>query len=288
MPRLGIVGIENSHADHFIRHLNSEQRFGDSRVVAIVRGEDSRVATLTARARLQVVESPADLVGLVDAAIVCSRDGSLHPQQAEPLLAAGLPVFIDKPLAASRAAAEALLARGNDAGVPVVSASAVRFTPQVAELQAARARTGIFQAVAVSGPADPASPYAGIFFYGIHTVETALLLAGAADRQPDLAGLTVQQQGAAIVATVEIGGVLVTMRFVTPDEQGQVPFHAAVFGRHGSAAADLTLGPDYNLPLLERFLATLAGRPTDLGSLSLLTPVAVTERIGAALQEAGR
>jgi predicted dehydrogenase len=284
MPRLGIIGIENSHTDHFIRHLNQEQRFDDSRVVAIVRGEDARVETLTAADPLQVVDSPAELVDLVDAAIVCSRDGSLHPQQAEPLLAAGKPVLIDKPLATSLEAAEALLRRSAEASVQPLSASAVRFTPQVEELLAARERTGLFHAVSVTGPADPTSPYAGIFFYGIHTVETALLLAGAGDRQPNLDDLVVRQQDAVIVAMLEIGGVLVTMRFVAPDEHGQVPFHAAVYGRHGSLAKDLILGPDYNLPLLERFMTILGGGSADVGGLSLLTPVAVTERIGAVLR----
>ncbi|GAA3116826.1 putative dehydrogenase [Kribbella aluminosa] len=286
MCRVGIIGIENSHTDHFLRHLNEEQRFPGARVTAIVRGDADRVDQLRSRGPLEVLDSPKDLAGVVDAAIVCSRDGALHPQQAEPLLQAGIPVLIDKPLATTTAEAEALVAGSARAGAQLLSASAVRFTPEISELTALTDQVGPLQAVSVTGPADPDSPYSGIFFYGIHTVETALLLAGAADQLPDLERLTVHQEPSAIVATTSVGGVLVTMRFVVPDEHGQVPFHAEVVGRHGSGARDLTLGADYNLPLLTRFMAVVGGEVPQTDGLSLVTPIAVTERIRAQLQQA--
>lgn len=287
MRRIGIIGIENSHTDHFLRHVNGEQLFADTAVTAILRGEPERVAKLAGGDRLEVVDKPAELVGLVDAAIVCSRDGGLHREQAEPLLRAGIPVLIDKPLATTATDARALVETSYTSGALVMSASAVRFTPEVATLVAAEQDTGPYTSIAVSGPADPDSPYAGLFFYGIHVVETAFELLGSSrsfDPAQVTEQLTVQTGPAVVVATAIIDDVVVTLRMVKPDDHGRVPFHAAVFGRHGSVAHDLTLGPDYNLPLLKRFLAALDAGEATADSTGLVVPIAVTERIQGLLR----
>lgn len=279
MRRVGIIGIENSHSNHFLRHLNEDQLFPGSQVTAILRGEDDRVEQLTARAPLDVVDRAEDLVDRVDAAIVCSRDGALHRAQAEPLLRAGVPVLIDKPLATNTADAEALVALSEETGVLLMSASAVRFAPEVAELAAAAETTGPFCSVAVTGPADPASLYSGLFFYGIHTVETAYQLLGGAAATDAAQRLDVHTDPGVITAVTSIGTTTVTLRFVTPDDQGQVPFHAEVVGRHGSLARDLTLGPDYNLPLLKQFIAAIDDERPTADRESLVAPITLTDEI---------
>lgn len=287
MRRVGIIGIENSHTDHFLRHLNGDQVFADTSVTAILRGEPDRVEKLAGDGRLEVVDEPAELIGVVDAAIVCSRDGGLHREQAEPLLRAGIPVLIDKPLATTATDAQALVEASSASGALLMSASAVRFTPEVATLVAAEQDTGPYTSIAVSGPADPDSPYAGVFFYGIHVVETAFELLGSSRSfDPDQATeqLTVQTGAAVVVATTIINDVVVTLRMVKPDDHGRVPFHAAVFGRHGSVAHDLTLGPDYNLPLLKRFLTALDAGEATADSPGLVLPITVTERIHGLLR----
>lgn len=279
MRRVGIIGIENSHTDHFLRHLNDEQRFPGTEATAILRGEDTRVARVTENRSLEIVDDPADLIGHVDAAIVCSRDGGLHRAQAEPLLRAGIPVLVDKPLATGVDDAQALIDAATGSGTQLISASAVRFTPGVSELSTATTDLGPLTAVSVTGPADPASPWAGLFFYGIHVVETAFELVGTDGAAADPDRLAVHQEESVIVATTSIAGVAVTLRFVTPDEHGQVPFSAAVHGRHGSASGDLALGPDYNLPLLERFVAGVDRGEPFVDAANLISPVALTAQI---------
>ncbi len=46
-----------------------------------------------------VVEKPEDVIGQVDAVIIATDDGDNHIKRAAPFVEAGLPVFIDKPLA---------------------------------------------------------------------------------------------------------------------------------------------------------------------------------------------
>ena len=276
MRRIGIIGIENSHTNHFLRHLNLEDRFPQARCTTIVRGTPERVEELTKISELDVVDTPEELVGAVDAAIVCSRDGALHRAQAEPLLRAGIPVLVDKPLAASTADARALVEAGEAGGTTLLSASAVRFTPEVAELKEG---TDGLVAVDVTGPADPDSPYSGIFFYGIHTVETAFELIGQQAPEVELDKITVLRRPSVIVATVPIGGIAVTLRFVTPDDHGNTPFHAATFGRHAGASGNLSLGPDYNLPLLQKFMIISSGESAVDATPDLIGPIALTERI---------
>lgn len=275
MTRIGIVGIENSHVDHFVRFLNAEQRYPGVRVVGLVRGEESRTEVVRAAAGpdAEVVDDSTALVGGIDAAIVCSRDGARHLDDALPLLSAGIPVLVDKPLAATVADAQVLIAAARDHAVPLVSASAVRHAPEVAKLltnlTGPAGRLGERQAVSVAGPADPASEYSGLFFYGIHVVETALELVGDGDFAP----VTARQTGHSILATTIINGAHVTMTFVTADDAGQIPFHAVVTGRHGIESSRLTLGPDYNAPLLATFMDAVSSGTAPADDTTLLRPV---------------
>lgn len=49
-----------------------------------------------------VVARPEEVIGEVDAVIIATDDGSDHTRRARPFVEAGLPVFIDKPLATTR------------------------------------------------------------------------------------------------------------------------------------------------------------------------------------------
>ena len=46
-----------------------------------------------------VVAKPEDVIGKVDAAIISTDDGNDHVRRASPFIEAGLPVFMDKPMA---------------------------------------------------------------------------------------------------------------------------------------------------------------------------------------------
>ncbi|TDE08560.1 Gfo/Idh/MocA family oxidoreductase [Jiangella asiatica] len=282
MTRIGVVGTENSHVDHFVRFLNVEHRHGTARVVALAGGDSERNRVLAKTGGIEtIVVSAADLGGLADAVIISSRDGRTHRVDAVPLLEAGIPVLVDKPLAASVADAEAILAAARRGGVPLVSASALRFVPETAALATAAERIGPLTAVHVTGPADPASPYAGLYFYGVHHVEAALQITGA--RTDASSPVHVQRTGAAVVATTRFGEVHVVLTFVPPSGPDVVPFHATVVGTRGVEAHPLTLGPDYNAPVLDRFLRAVETGTPPADDGALLAPIAVLDAITAEL-----
>lgn len=277
--RLAIVGTENSHAEEIVRALNVKRISPQSRVTALVGEDDARNRELAELGGgLPIVPTSTALLGLVDALIVTNRDGALHRAQAVPFLEAGIPVWVDKPLAASTADAEAIIGAAAAGGAPMTSYSAVRWVPDADRLEEAATGIGEIQAVTVTGPADPDSAHSGIFFYGIHAADLAQRLA------PGVPGpVEVERSGATVVARYRCGGVPVTLQLVTPGDAGRVPFHAEIVGRHGLASRDIELDADYVEPGLRVFLRMLESGVPPLDAEVLLAPITVLEQISAAL-----
>ncbi|MEU8222005.1 Gfo/Idh/MocA family oxidoreductase [Kribbella sp. NPDC048915] len=271
--RVALVGTENSHADHIIEHLNVHPVDGSTRIVALVGPDDERNRKLADAGGIsQLVPTTTDLLGSVDALIVTSRDGALHREHAVPFLEARVPVWVDKPLAASTADARAILDAAQRGGAPVTSYSAVRWVPDADALAAAE--VGELQAVTVTGPADPDSEYSGIFFYGIHAADVAQRLV------PGEPGpVTVERVGSTVVARYRTGDVLVTLQLVKPTGDGRVPFHAEVVGRTGLLSHDIGLSSDYVLPGLKIFLDMLDTGKAPLDDATMLAPITVLEQI---------
>jgi len=282
VKRVGFIGTENSHVQHFIRFLNAERRHPGVTGTALVGGPSERNRALAAEGGIDViVEEPADLLGRVDAAIVSSRDGARHLEHARPLLAAGLPVLVDKPLAASVEDADALLRTAREHDAVLVSCSALRFVPEMAELTAAAPSRGALRHLHVVGPADPDSEYSGLYFYGIHHVEAALEMLG--NPVVDQVAARATRDGDTTVASCRIADVEVTFTFVTPHDDGRVPFHVTAVHTDAVVARELTLGPDYNAPALEEFLGAVASGSPRLSHAQLRTPVVVLDAVTQAL-----
>ena len=80
-------------------------------------------------AGVELVDSIAELLPQVDAVMILSVDGRPHLDQAKPVIAADKPLYIDKPVAATLAEAQAIYALAEEAGVPIFSSSSLRFAP---------------------------------------------------------------------------------------------------------------------------------------------------------------
>ena len=273
--RLAVVGTENSHAEEILRHLNVKRISPRARVAALVGEDDVRNRELAAMGGgLPIVPTPAELLGRVDALIVTNRDGALHRELAVPFLDAGIPVWVDKPLAASTADAEAIIEAAARGGAPTTSYSAVRWVADADVLAVAAGDVGGLQAVTVTGPADPASEYSGIFFYGIHAADLAQRLAPGEPGPVD-----VERVGSTIVARYRCNDVLVTLQLVKPTDTGRVPFHAELIGRTGLVSRDVRLDSEYVVPGLKVFLAMLETRRPPLDDATMLAPITVLEQL---------
>ena len=81
-----------------------------------------------------VAARPEDVIGQVEAVIIATDDGNDHVRRVAPFVAAGLPVFVDKPLA-TNVADLARFKAWRDEGATIVSSSGLRYAPEVAALR---------------------------------------------------------------------------------------------------------------------------------------------------------
>lgn len=77
-----------------------------------------------------VAESPEDLIGQVDAILLARDDAENHRKLAEPFIAAGLPIYVDKPFALSHQAAVDFFAL-ETRPAQIFSCSALRFAREM-------------------------------------------------------------------------------------------------------------------------------------------------------------
>lgn len=283
VQRIGFVGTENSHTDHFIRLLNVEEHHPGYRAVALAGGQNERNQELAEKGDIDlIVDDVEELVDHVDAAVITTRDGAQHREQAEALLRAGLPLLVDKPFATTVEDARAIIAAAETAKVPLDSSSALRFVPEMADFTDARPKLGKLRRLTVAGPADPKSPYSGLFFYGIHHVEAALELLG---NPPIESGppVEIRRHDETVTARVGVGDVEVEFIFVAPGDGYRIPFHAYLAGTGDVIAKSLTLGSDYTAAMLSRFL-TLWEEKTPIDEQRLLGPVALLQAITRAFE----
>jgi hypothetical protein len=187
--RVGIIGLDTSHAVAFTKLLNDPQAppaLAGCPVVAAypcgsadIESSVSRVPGYTAEMRklgVEIVDSIPALLERVDAVLLETNDGRPHLEQVRPVLAAGKPVFIDKPVAASLADAVTIYREALIAGVPVFSSSSLRFSR---DTQAVRGGSiGRVVSCETTGPAHREPHHPDLFWYGIHGVESLFTVLG--------------------------------------------------------------------------------------------------------------
>ena len=228
MRKIGIVDFDTSHVVQFTKRLNhididEDQWVDGGNVVMGYPGESrvspERVPGYTEELRemgVQIVDSPTDLIGAVDAVFIESNEGGVHLGHAKPFLEAGLPLFIDKPYAATTAQARAIADLAAQHGVPIFSASSLRYTETVKEVQASLADEGGAVGAFVHSPGSEHYANPGLLNYGIHGVEVLYSLMGPGCQQVWAA----RTDGADHVTGLWDGGRLGTVRAIRSGSAG--------------------------------------------------------------------
>lgn len=78
----------------------------------------------------KVVARPEEVIGEVDAVIIATDDGADHVRRARPFVEAGLPVFVDKPMATTPDELRQFVA-WNREGRTILSTSGMRYAPEM-------------------------------------------------------------------------------------------------------------------------------------------------------------
>jgi predicted dehydrogenase len=192
MIRIGMIDLDSSHAPEFTRRINhvgidEEQWVDGATVVAACPGYSPAVVDAEAKNEqytqdlrdcgVEIVDSREAVFEMVDAVTISSDDGRRHYDAARMAIEAGLPTFIDKPMTCSLSEAVALADLAEERGVPLFSASSLRYAPEVVEV--ADGALGEVVAVdAISPSRSACEGVPGMFYYGMHGVEILYTLMG--------------------------------------------------------------------------------------------------------------
>lgn len=188
--RLGLIGLDTSHVTAFTEILHNPKAKGyvpGARVVAAFKGGSrdiesswSRVEEytreLTNKHGVRLYDSIPELCREVDAVLVESVDGRPHLEQARAVIAAGKPLYIDKPLAGSLRDGLEIFRLAEAARVPVFTASSLRFASSTLAVRAGA--IGMVTNALTSSPAHLEPHHPDLFWYGIHGVESLFTVMG--------------------------------------------------------------------------------------------------------------
>lgn len=186
--RLGIIGLDTSHVIAFTSHLNNPKNNAVCRVVAGFPGGSpdfkasaDRVEGYTQQLRekhgLEIVDSIEELCSKVDGILLESVDGRPHLEQAKIVIAAGKPLWVDKPVADDLTDVVELFRLAKANNVPCWSSSAMRFGKEVAGAHS-NEKLGKIVACDVFGTSSWADRHPSLYLYGIHAVEPLFTVMG--------------------------------------------------------------------------------------------------------------
>ncbi len=187
--RVGIIGLDTSHATAFTKMLNdakAESDIAHCRVVAAypkgspdIVSSTERVPSYTKEVQAQgveIVDSIEALLAKVDAVLLETNDGRPHLEQVLPVLKAGKPVFIDKPIAGSLTDAVAIFEAARKYKVPMFSSSSLRYSKNAQALR--NGKLGKITGCDAYSPCSLEATHPDLYWYGIHGVETLFTVMG--------------------------------------------------------------------------------------------------------------
>jgi predicted dehydrogenase len=156
---------------YLAEHRFPEETIDGARVTHVWTQDDSVSERIAAACRIErVVSDPGEMLGEVDAVLLARDDAERHAELAGPFLDAGLPIYIDKPLATSVAAAHDLFSR-QTARDQLFTCSALRYAAELRLDPAAGDAIGPIREVLASSPKRWSR-------YAVHLIEPALAMLG--------------------------------------------------------------------------------------------------------------
>ncbi len=187
--KIGMIGLDTSHCVAFTKALNNPgagAEFSGYRVVAAYPNGSRDIASSVERIPgyteevkklgVKIVQSVSELIAEADVVMLETNDGRLHLEQAIPVIKAGKPMFIDKPMTASLADAMVIFETARKYKVPLFSSSSLRYIAGMDEVRSGK--FGRVLGAETYSPAKLEKTHPDLFWYGIHGVETLFAAMG--------------------------------------------------------------------------------------------------------------
>jgi hypothetical protein len=276
--RVGIIGLDTSHATAFTTMLNAESprpEFVGCRVVAAlppgspdIQSSVDRVPEYTEEVRrlgVEIVDSIDALLSRVDVVLLETNDGRPHFEHAVPVLKARKRMFIDKPMAASLADVIAIFEFARQQETPIFTSSSLRYGPGTQAVR--QGSIGEVLGCDTSSPCTLEATHPDLFWYGIHGVESLFTVMG-----PDCE--TVARTSAAdsdVAVGTWKGGRIGTFRGM---RTGARQYGGKAFGATGDAGVGELVGYE---PLLIEIVKFFRGGPTPVSEAETVAIYAFME-----------
>ena len=239
---VGVIGL-SVHSAAYTEIINSgasSPEFSGCRVVAIfhpkgnpdVEFSEKQLQSFTETIKGQGVEfvsSIKKLLKKVDAVMLLTNDGRPHLKEIMPVLKAGKPVYVDKPLAASLSDVLAIFKVSKKYNVPMFSCSPLRYVKEAQDIREGKI-VGKVLGANTFGPAPLQKSHVDLFWDGIHAVESLYTVLGGTGCKT--VSRTTADDADVVVGTWEDGriGVFRGIR------KGRSGFGGTAFGDKGIAS----------------------------------------------------
>ncbi|MHC4679087.1 MAG: Gfo/Idh/MocA family protein [Planctomycetota bacterium] len=186
--RLGMIGLDTSHVIAFTKIINNSQAEHGCKVVVGYSGGSpdvpssaNRVEGYTKQLRdqygVEIVDTIEELCRKVDGVLLESVDGRPHLKQAIPVIKAGKPLFIDKPMAGNLADVIEIFRLARQNNVPCWSSSSLRYSPAIVELKENNT-VGEVLGCDTFGPCSLEEHHPDLYWYGVHATEMLFTVMG--------------------------------------------------------------------------------------------------------------
>lgn len=172
-----------------------------------------------------VAATPEEVIENVDAVIIATDDGNDHVRRAKAFIEAGLPIFVDKPLATNIPDLKQFIT-WQKAGAKILSSSGMRYMPEMKQVEERREEIGDLRWI-TSFTCKTWERY------GIHALESVYPLLGPGF----VSARTVQQEGSDIVHLKHHSGTQITIAAIH-DAYGSFG-NVHVYGTNGQVALTL-------------------------------------------------
>ncbi len=188
--RVGMIGLDTSHVTAFAKIMNDPAQkdfVPGARVVAAFKGGSPDIESSISRVEgytrelvekygVKLYPTIEELCRNVDAVMLMSVDGRPHLWQAIPVIQAGKPLYLDKPMAGSLGDVIAIFKLAKAHNVPLFSSSSLRYGRNT---QAVRGGgIGKVLSAETTSPFSVEPKHPDMFWYAVHGVESLFTVMG--------------------------------------------------------------------------------------------------------------
>ncbi len=236
--RIGMIGLDTSHVTAFAKQINNPENNYGCKVVAAYKGGSPDIESSANRVDkfteqlikehgIVLYDTVEELCKHVDGILLESVDGRPHLKQAIPVINAGLPMFIDKPMAGSLEDVIQIFKLAEAKNVPCWSSSSLRYSAGIIAMKD-NEEIGDIIGVEAFSPCSLNEHHPDLYWYGVHGVEILFTLMGTGCEKVS----RMQTKDFELVTGVWKDGRIGTFRGL---RAGKHDYGSFVYGTKGSA-----------------------------------------------------